>query len=1125
MKFSYRHKLLVTTAIASFAALSFSDAQAQLITSIDDGIGQQQRCGGATTCNTGTNVGAGGISIAGPSYSLLDTNPEIIIDSDTALRHGQNVTENTDNVFISVEHNVTNTTANGYGLEISAFGNTEASGSAEAVISVADNISLHSLGLDFTRTLLASGPSTDGILLGADADIPNGLDINGSVRATGGGNAVDFSAADAGITININSLSTIEGNLVLGQGDTIIFDDSTTGSTQTLTFNDDIIGDTGGGDETVRIDADGDIIIFGGEILNIATLDIAAGEAQFTGTSGNASNQTSFGTGVTMGNGATLRAEGGAQLLSNIDGSSGENTVILSGTSRIGSGSNTFSLLGGNDVLTINDDARIDFTSIDMGGGDDTLTFGGDVDTTNGLGLNFNIDGGAGTGDEIVVNLADDTDARRFGGAISGIEDITVSGGDLIFLGTSTLADTPNITVTGTNTQVDFYNTAGATFGTLDMQASDTDAFFGLSTPGAVYAGNITAGTGQQDITLFEGTLDSDVALGAGTNSLNVQGGTFTGTYTSAGGTDNITLQSNGDMSDFTLTDTDGTGSTFTTNRDFEIVNDTIIDGFGINVGANSTLTVTSDTALGSNTDLGNVFVFSGSTLNGTGTIRNAGSSLNISGGTYAPGNSIGTQVITGNYSQSGSGTLQIEFDDTSIDLVDITGSATLSGEVEFIELAAGATLDTPLTFLEADGGVTGTFSTVTQTFLTGSILTDATVGYDANSAFVTLQGFTTVDNNNDTDNTPTKTNGGAKVTTAVDNAPTSTELTNIINALRAGDDVDDALDSQSNIVANTAINQANGAIGQIISTVRAQINANTATVTQTGVSSGDTAHDLFNRATKWTQAVGAYSTIDSDSSARGSSSRAYGAAFGMEAPMDNRDAVLGVFVGYTQSDTDVDGLNDESEVHNYQFGLYGSHDIEDTSMRVSGTVSGSYLDFETRRGTTQGIAKGEFDGWGAYADVELAYDLDLERDYSLSPFAALQASVIDRDGYTETGAGILNNTMQDETTEYLTTVIGVEAAGDYTVDDTRFIPKARIGWAHQFLDNSTQTTASFASAQNVVFETEGPERDRDSLRLGLDLEFAPVDNSEWTAFVRYNGDIASNAQDHMIRIGAGLKF
>lgn len=103
-----------------------------------------------------------------------------------------------------------------------------------------------------------------------------------------------------------------------------------------------------------------------------------------------------------------------------------------------------------------------------------------------------------------------------------------------------------------------------------------------------------------------------------------------------------------------------------------------------------------------------NVTVASGARLDGTG--RVIGSLTN--GGVVAPGNSIGTLTVQGNYVQGAAGVLEIEFDGAGgIDLLDITGTATLGGTLRFVSI--GGAEGAGGTFLQAAGGVTGTFANV----------------------------------------------------------------------------------------------------------------------------------------------------------------------------------------------------------------------------------------------------------------------------------------------------------------------------------------------------------------------------------------------------------------------------
>jgi uncharacterized protein with beta-barrel porin domain len=122
----------------------------------------------------------------------------------------------------------------------------------------------------------------------------------------------------------------------------------------------------------------------------------------------------------------------------------------------------------------------------------------------------------------------------------------------------------------------------------------------------------------------------------------------------------------------------------------------------------------------------GSAAVAAGASLDGTGSIT--GSLVNS--GTLAPGNSVGTLSIGGDFTQNASGVLEIEFNTggNGMDLLNVGGRATLGGTVRFISLdnteAFGGT------FLNAAGGVTGQFANVE---VMGATL-PVTVLYGANS-------------------------------------------------------------------------------------------------------------------------------------------------------------------------------------------------------------------------------------------------------------------------------------------------------------------------------------------------------------------------------------------------------
>ena len=134
-------------------------------------------------------------------------------------------------------------------------------------------------------------------------------------------------------------------------------------------------------------------------------------------------------------------------------------------------------------------------------------------------------------------------------------------------------------------------------------------------------------------------------------------------------------------------------------------------------------------------TVVGTVNVASGATFGGAGTVT--GNVVN--NGQVAPGNSIGTLTIDGDFTQGSDDSLTIEFDNGSIDLMNISGTATLDGTVNFVELTAGTSSGTRYTFIDA-ASVVGNFSTINFTPASGSTLTHAyvkVVGDDVEVVFM----------------------------------------------------------------------------------------------------------------------------------------------------------------------------------------------------------------------------------------------------------------------------------------------------------------------------------------------------------------------------------------------------
>jgi len=136
-----------------------------------------------------------------------------------------------------------------------------------------------------------------------------------------------------------------------------------------------------------------------------------------------------------------------------------------------------------------------------------------------------------------------------------------------------------------------------------------------------------------------------------------------------------------------------------------------------LNAGTLSQTAGKTTIASGAHFDADGTMTVSGGTLSGAGTLTG---SVSNTGGTVAPASSPGTLSITGNYTQSAGGTLQIAVNSTGADqfsVLTVGGSPTLGGTLALVpsaDYAAAAATGDKVGFLTYTGSRSGTFATTT---------------------------------------------------------------------------------------------------------------------------------------------------------------------------------------------------------------------------------------------------------------------------------------------------------------------------------------------------------------------------------------------------------------------------
>ena len=565
---------------------------------------------------------------------------------------------------------------------------------------------------------------------------------------------------------------------------------------------------------------------------------------------------------------------------------------------------------------------------------------------------------------------------------------------------------------------------------------------------------------------------------------------------------------------------------------------------------------------------------------------------LTVNEGSFNPGgfDNTGTTVVSGDYVQGDDGVLDIEFDEDSIDLVQVEGDASLNGDVNFIETGDGVDVDTTRTFLQLTGGGTlsGDFDAVRTTLLTDTRILGADVSYRADGADVTFNAIDFLADFTGDDPLENRETVGEFLNNVASgdrgDAGTRRALRPAFDALLGADDLDRAVLSQANTTASAALAAVpdnlllapyialarldQGASGftdrrerlasrnatrmlaqaapdrslieapVVVETVPVVVDPVADPVVVTDTVPADPAYatlpedagafaPLDGGPALFAQAIGAFSDVDGDNAAPGQDSRTYGVAFGGDWALEDWNAVLGVFVAYSETETGVDTLGDEFDNDAFQVGLYGAKRF-DEHLVLNGTASAAFLNFNSTRPTPLGDADGDADGFAVGATLEALYDLPAGDHFIVSPLVGVEAYFVDRDSYDEDGAGALNLSVDDSSAEYLTSVIGVQVATAVELEalgNLRLSPMVRLGWSHQFMDQEGSTTSAFAVAPGESFTTRSTERDRDALRVAAAFEVGPGDSDDWAVFARYTGDIAGNGDSHAVRAGLRLSF
>jgi subtilase-type serine protease len=527
-----------------------------------------------------------------------------------------------------------------------------------------------------------------------------------------------------------------------------------------------------------------------------------------------------------------------------------------------------------------------------------------------------------------------------------------------------------------------------------------------------------------------------------------------------------------------------------------------------------------------------------GSTVNGHGDIY---TTLFQNQARVAPGNSIGTLTIIGNYTQGAAGLLEIELTNGSGDVLAVTGNASLAGAVSFAPFGPNPLAGQSHVFLTTGGTRTGTFSTIID-LLPGDLF--PTVTYTANSAIVTVRGLCS-GVTGPIQAPVCSTLANAAVQSDADMIPAISAL----QSLAAGDAAafNDALESLNptrvhaqtmaglttgDLLRNQFGRRTNDLMGGVAEVSTAQLDmrgaqlasadpsadmlASAAAVALAGASGESSAIQLANGHALFFAGDAAMTDTDQP----GGLGKDKADVMALTAGLDHSDGngfVFGGALSYLSSEVEQSyGFGGETTSDGYAASGYAS--LNRDRFYVDAFLSYAWHDFETNRRLLVGPgtfadATGETEGTHSQFGATVGYGLSKTKIATLNAVGGLYYINLDIDGYTETGAGPLSAVIGARTIDSLKGQLGGELSLRFDSESDLLMPLFRVVWNHEFSDDGLAVNSGFAGAPATTFTSIGPDLDKDWLTIGVGMTGRISDATSF--YFRYQRDISRDGQDN----------